>query len=273
MRGGRAEQRIAGYARGVNCGQRRSLTLARCHGHAAKMTNTRHSGSLRQALTVVAAFALLLGIGNEAAAQQTGKTTRYWDCLKPSAAWPGKASVTSPVRSCAKDGVTVLDPNVRSSYNGGTAYTCNTNQPWAVNSTLAYGFAAANVAGGSEATWLCACYELTFTSGPVNGQKMVVQVVNTGGDLGHNHFDLLIPGGGVGIFNECKSQWGAPADGWGQRYGGVSSQSECSLLPAQLRPGCNWRFTWFKNADNPTVSFKPVACPKAITDKTGCIRK
>ena len=39
---------------------------------------------------------------------------------------------------------------------------------------------------------------LTFTSGPVSGKKMVVQVTNTGGDLGDNHFDLQMPGGGVG---------------------------------------------------------------------------
>lgn len=91
---------------------------------------------------------------------------------------------------------------------------------------------------------------MTFTSGPVSGQKMVVQVTNSGGDLGENHFDLQIPGGGVGvscfyiykfyndvklfitnkitihfiqIFNGCQSQWNTGADGWGDRYGGVRS--------------------------------------------------
>ncbi|MCP3140206.1 hypothetical protein [Pyxidicoccus xibeiensis] len=219
------------------------------------------------------AFALLLGIGNEAEAQQTGKTTRYWDCGKPSAAWPGKASVTSPVKACAKDGVTPVSPDAKSGANGGAAFTCNNNQPWAVDAKLSYGFAAAFVSGGSEATWSCACYELTFTSGPVNGKKMVVQVVNTGGDLGQNHFDLLVPGGGVGLFNACTPQWNAPADGWGARYGGIASRAECSQLPSQLRAGCQWRFEWFMNADNPTMSFKQVACPKALTDKSGCIRK
>ncbi|MFP2906017.1 hypothetical protein ACLESD_13350 [Pyxidicoccus sp. 3LFB2] len=221
----------------------------------------------------MAAFALLLGIGNEAEAQQTGKTTRYWDCGKPTAAWPAKAPVNRPVITCAKDGVTAVSPETKGGESGGTAFMCNNNQPWAVNSTLSYGFAAAHVPGVAEAASLCACYELTFTSGPVNGQKMVVQVVTSGGDLGESHFDLLMPGGGVGIFNACKPQWNAPDNGWGQRYGGVTSQSECSQLPAQLRPGCQWRFTWFKNADNPTVSFKTVPCPSAITAKSGCIRK
>lgn len=76
----------------------------------------------------------------------------------------------------------------------------------------------------------------------------------------NNHFDIQIPGGGVGLYNGCQSQWGAPSDGWGckyivfvlkwysyfinwisidisARYGGVSSASECSQLPAALQPG------------------------------------
>ena len=39
---------------------------------------------------------------------------------------------------------------------------------------------------------------LTFTSGPVNGKKMVVQVTNTGSDLGEDQFNIAIPGGGEG---------------------------------------------------------------------------
>jgi len=78
---------------------------------------------------------------------------------------------------------------------------CSNQSPWAVNETTAYGWAAVNIAGSNEAAWCCACYELTFTSGPVSGKKMIVQATNTGGDLGNNHFDIAMPGGGVGIFN------------------------------------------------------------------------
>jgi hypothetical protein len=106
---------------------------------------------------------------------------------------------------------------------------CNNNQPWAVNDNLAYGFAAANIPGLSESGWCCGCYELTFTSTAISGKKMVVQVyiyqlfmikmvtinlffykkvTNTGGDLGQGHFDIQLPGGGVGIFNGCTAQWG-----------------------------------------------------------------
>jgi len=205
-------------------------------------------------------------------ASGSGKTTRYWDCCKPSCSWDGKAPVKAPVKTCAKDGVSVLGTNTASGCNGGSAYVCNTQQPFVVNG-VAYGFAAAGVAGQGEYQTCCACYELTFTSGPVNGQKMIVQVTNTGSDLGSNHFDLQIPGGGVGIFNGCQSQWNSPADGWGSRYGGVSSLAECSQLPAQLQEGCKFRFGWFKNADNPTMNFKLVTCPAEIVNRSGCQRQ
>ncbi|CAO3701996.1 unnamed protein product [Rhizopus stolonifer] len=204
------------------------------------------------------------------------ETTRYWDCCKASCSWSGKADVSSPVKSCKKDGVTAItDSNTQSGCNGGSSYMCNDNQPWAVSDDLSYGFAAASITGGSESSWCCACYELTFTSTAVKGKKLVVQVTNTGGDLGSStdaHFDLQIPGGGVGIFNGCQSQWSAPSDGWGQRYGGVSSASDCSSLPSELQAGCKWRFNWFKNADNPSATFKQVTCPKEISSKTGCSR-
>ncbi|KAL1931150.1 hypothetical protein VTP01DRAFT_10287 [Rhizomucor pusillus] len=201
-----------------------------------------------------------------------GTTTRYWDCCKASCSWPGKAPVTNPVGTCAKDGVKLVDVNVQSGCNGGEGYMCNDNQPWAVDDNLSYGFAAASISGKSESDFCCSCYELTFSSGEIEGKKMVVQVTNTGGDLSNNHFDLQIPGGGVGIFNGCQTQWDAPSDGWGQRYGGISSASECSQLPKQLQDGCKWRFDWFKNADNPNVSFKQVSCPAELVKKTGCER-
>lgn len=42
-----------------------------------------------------------------------GTTTRYWDCCKASCSWPGKAPVTNPVGTCAKDGVKLVDVNVQ----------------------------------------------------------------------------------------------------------------------------------------------------------------
>jgi hypothetical protein len=81
-----------------------------------------------------------------------------------------------------------------------------------------------------------------------------------------------MPGGGFGIFNGCTPEWGTPAGGWGAQYGGISSRSQCDSFPAALQPGCYWRFDWFQNADNPTVTFQQVECPAALTAKTGCVR-
>jgi len=215
-------------------------------------------------------FAVLVVVTS---AQLNGRSTRYWDCCKPSCGWNDKGPVNKPVDTCQADGFNVIDVNAQNGCNGGPAYTCNNNQPWAVNDQLAYGFAAAHITGQSEWDWCCACYELTFTSGPVSGKRMIVQVTNTGGDLGENHFDIQIPGGGVGLFNGCKSQWNAPDQGWGDRYGGVHNIQECDQLPSQIRDGCRWRFTWFQGADNPNFTFRQVLCPAELTSKSNCIRR
>jgi hypothetical protein len=48
---------------------------------------------------------------------------------------------------------------------------------------------------------------------------MVVQVTNTGSDLGENHFDLAIPGSGVGLFPQgCSKQFNGAR--MGNTYGG-----------------------------------------------------
>ena len=104
---------------------------------------------------------------------------------------------------------------------------------------------------------------------------MVVQVTNTGSDLAGfpNHFDLQLPGGGVGLFtNGCSTQYGAPATGWGAQYGGVSSDSQCSQLPTALQPGCHFIFGWFQNANNPTMSITRTVCPTSLTTISGCKR-
>ncbi|KAF8597451.1 glycoside hydrolase [Ceratobasidium sp. AG-I] len=219
-------------------------------------------------------FALISALTAVEGQSGTGVTTRYWDCCKESCGWSGKASVTGPVKSCDKNNNPLSDFNAKSSCDGGSAYACASHSPFAVDSSLAYGFAAARLQGGSESTWCCQCYQLTFTSGPVAGQKMIVQTTNTGGDLGNNHFDIMIPGGGVGLFGQgCASQYGAPSTGWGSQYGGISSRSQCSQLPSALQAGCYWRFDWFKNADNPSVSFTQVTCPSQLTSISGCTRK
>ena len=65
---------------------------------------------------------------------------------------------------------------------------CSDQSPWAVSDDLAYGFTAVS---GANPT-CCQCYQLTFTSGPVSGKKMIVQATNTGTDVGEGHFDLAV---------------------------------------------------------------------------------
>jgi len=99
-----------------------------------------------------------------------------------------KAQVTT----CDISDNPLTDANAVSGCAGGTAYQCSNESPWGVTDDLAYGYAAVNIAGGSEASWCCACYQLTFTSGAVAGKKMIVQATNTGGDLAGNQFDISV---------------------------------------------------------------------------------
>lgn len=140
---------------------------------------------------------LLSSILPLAAAQVSGSgsTTRYWDCCKPSCSWQGNVggSVSGVVGTCSADDTPLSDTNASSGCEpGGQAFMCSSHAPWAVSEDLAYGWAAVRIAGGSEAGWCCACYELTFTEGPVAGKKMVVQATNTGEDLGDDHFDIAV---------------------------------------------------------------------------------
>lgn len=197
-----------------------------------------------------------------------GKTTRYWDCCKPSCAWSGKAQVSNPVQMCNKEGNSPMSGvEAESVCLGGNAYMCNQQQPFNENGQN-YGFAAANVAGGSESSWCCACYNIQAAG----GKSIIVQVTNTGSDLGENHFDIQIPGGGFGKYDGCTKQWEATETTWGARYGGTLAASlSCSGLPSELHAGCNWANEHW--SDNPHIeSLQRVKCPATLTDKTGCKR-
>lgn len=148
---------------------------------------------------------------------------------------------------------------------------CNNQGPWAVNKTLAYGFAGASLKGGADYSLCCACLQLTFKHPKLSGKKMIIQATNTGSDAMKSHFDLAIPGGGVGINTiGCQTQWNAPPDGWGARYGGVSNKAQCSQLPKQLQAGCAFRFDWLEGVENPDVDYVQVSCPSSIVSVSGC---
>jgi hypothetical protein len=62
---------------------------------------------------------------------ESGAMTRYWDCCKPSCAWPGKAQVSEPIHTCNKQDLwpNPLDSDAASSCGGGDAYACSNNGP------------------------------------------------------------------------------------------------------------------------------------------------
>lgn len=110
-------------------------------------------------LKQIALVALATGAAN--AQSGSGRTTRYWDCCKGSCGWSGKAAVNQPIRSCDRSDNPLADMAAKSGCDngGGQAFMCTNQSPWAVDDSLAYGFAAAKLAGGSESSWCCSCYE------------------------------------------------------------------------------------------------------------------
>ena len=120
-------------------------------------------------------------------------TTRFWDCCKPSCSWNGKGPLSQPVQTCGKDEKPISDFSAGTGCNGGTAYACSNQQPWAVNDTLSYGFAGIFLTGHVEDFWCCACYQLDFTSDPLKGKSMIIQASNTAYDINTaNRFSLAV---------------------------------------------------------------------------------
>lgn len=224
---------------------------------------------------------------------QSGFTTHYWDCCKPHCGWSGNVS-GSPMSSCDANNQSLGgDYDATSACDGGNAHQCWSAAPWAVSDTLSYGFAAFN--GGECGT----CYQIEFNGGShsdpsdpgvatLSNKTMIVQAVNRGGIAGEQ-FDLLVPGGGVGDFDACSSQWGA--SNLGERYGGfflrcrkdnsgnLAATKDCarqfcnsvfaSDSMGDLLSGCLWYVDWMNVADNPTMDFQEVECPAALRAASG----
>jgi len=194
---------------------------------------------------------------------------------------------------------------------GSHAYTCFDMAPYAVNDTLAYAFVATQ-----DATLPCGkCARLQFNSEwmydqkadgeskprvthrALKGKTLIVMANNTG-TVGENHFDIMIPGGGLGAYNCFSDQIGEKNESnLGHRMGGLLS--ECSYneetkfgvpsdrftlaqwqecletrchrafdgKPKHLLDGCLWHVNWFMAADNPEVEWVETPCPKYLVDK------
>jgi hypothetical protein len=216
---------------------------------------------------------------------QMAWASRYWDCCKPACGWSANVGGGNPMRACNMQNQTLSDNGARNACeSGGSAFMCWNGAPWSVGGQLSYGFVAAS--GGN---YVCGrCYHLQFNgtghngTNPgvtaINGKHMIVQVINNGG-VAQDQFDLLVPGGGVGALNACDDQWGSV--NLGAQYGGFrttcGNNADCVRQMCQaafsnkpeLMAGCEWFIGWYAMADNPNVVYERIACPAALTQRSG----
>ena len=239
---------------------------------------------------------------------RTGYFTRYWDCCKPSCSWSANtAQNVQPVRACLSTDATGIfthpDKNAQSVcvVPAGDSATCWDQAPFedADDPDIAYGFVAATGSFPQETT--CgSCFEVEFDgTGQYNGndpgsaaltrKRMFVQSTNIGYDVTSNHFDLMVPGGGLGIFDGCTGSLpGVSALDLGAKYGGFLTtcrgrhggdhaavkncvKDKCSLFefsPNHLRRGCEWFVDWFEAADNPNIRYRSVNCPSQLVARS-----
>ena len=222
----------------------------------------------------------------------SGWATRYWDCCKPHCAWPGKGGLKAS--ACDAKGNKISDDGATSMCDGGNSGTCTSQIPMVVNDKLAYAYAAVPAADGAS----CGkCYALKFTGKgkyetkanhkAMAGKTLIVMTSNVGADVSQGQFDIMIPGGGVGLFNGCRNM------GWGDMgatYGGLltdcekevgysgdllTKRKECLANKCNktfsndpvAKEGCMFLATWYEAAGNPTHDYEEVECPAALTSK------
>ena len=274
----------------------------------------------------VASYKNLLSAGTT----QKGWNSRYWDSCKPHCSWMDNVD-TSSQAAYAAAGYTVRNCNIHDieiptftlskclerywwgmegvpsscEVGAGGSFTCTDMAPIKVNDTLSYGFVA-----GPSNQGCGKCYHLQYdgsthnkgNDGPdvkethiaLKGKHLVVMASNIGHDvdLESTQFDLLVPGGGVGIFNALSTQIGKTPEELGSNNGGVLSYcmdklgywqvtkeqyQECviekcdvvfdSTAWPHLNRGCKWLATFFEAADNPSFVWEEVECPQYLVDK------
>ena len=227
---------------------------------------------------------------NAGAGGQQGFATRYWDCCMPHCAQPDHGGTA---RTCDAKGKTKIGNNTTSVCAGGQGAACTSQTPIVISDKLAYAFAATP---GNDNT--CGkCFALTVTGEgfyetkknhqQLKGKTLVVMASNIGYDVSNSQFDIMIPGGGVGMYNGCSAMgWGNQ----GKQYGGLLSDCEeeigysgddntiytrrkqcltnkCNQVFAndsEAKDGCLFLATWMEAAGNPKHEYKQVDCPAAL---------
>lgn len=226
-----------------------------------------------------------------------GFASRYWDGCKPSCSWTGNTNKLA--KQCSANGKTQLtDYSARSVCDGGPAATCTSHIPFTKDGCTNIGFAFAAVPSNSPACGRC--FELTFTGEGkyeskknhrnLKGKKLIVMASNIGGDVSGGQFDILIPGGGWGIFNGLSGYgWGSQ----GKQYGGLLSECEesagyngsddeiytkrkeclinkCNSVfssDSEAKSGCLFLANFMEAAGNPLHTYKEVNCPAELSSR------
>ena len=228
-------------------------------------------------------------------ASGSGFASRYWDCCMPSCSW-NENSGGNPAKVCDSRGKNPTGNGSGSVCSGGGGATCTSQIPFTVDGCEEYGFAFAAVPA-SNGGQCGKCFQLTFTGeGHYNStnantrklksknKKLIVMATNIGGDVQQGQFDILIPGGGVGMFNGCSQMgWGAQ----GEQYGGLLSDCEketsykagsyakcltekCNKAfgnDSEAKKGCMFLVEWMEAAGNPEHNYVEVECPEVLKSR------
>ena len=221
-----------------------------------------------------------------------GWATRYWDGCMPSCSWSENAGGNT-ARTCSANGKTPSNGSGGSVCSGGSNATCISQIPFTIDgcSNMGFAFAAVPAADGGK----CGkCYQLTFTGQgkyatdehhkAIKDKKLIIMVTNVGTDVQQGQFDIMIPGGGPGIYNATSGYgWGSQ----GAQYGGLLSECESeskykastykSCLTEkcnksfsndeEARKGCMFLVDYMEAAGNPLHKYVEVECPEVLKSR------
>ena len=226
----------------------------------------------------------------------SGFASRYWDCCKPHCSWP-EHSGGNYSKQCTNKGKSAnTNWGDGSICSGGPQMTCTSQIPFTIDGCEEYGFAFAAVPA-SNGGQCGKCFQLTFTGEghysstnantrklKTKNKKLIIMATNVGGDVQQGQFDIMIPGGGVGMFNGCSSMgWGSQ----GEQYGGLLSECEkennykaakyascltekCNKSFAndeEAKKGCLFLATWMEAAGNPEHNYVEGECPAVLKSR------